>query len=142
MASLPSARLDWFRLRFGGLPGTGTRHGCLRNGARAALDEPVVPRLALQYSRFAIVGISATLIYAMAFTAFIELVNLAPLIANFAAFGIALLIILPGPFSLDLSELNRRFGWRQQRTALMRFAAVAQPGSRSTPSPWFLSLTS
>jgi putative flippase GtrA len=87
-----------------------------------------VPRLTLQYSRFAIVGIAATLIHAMAFTTFIELVNLAPLIANFAAFGIAFLISFLGHFRWTFRSQTAYWGWRQQRTALMRFAAVALTG--------------
>ena len=85
-------------------------------------------RLALQYSRFAIVGISATLTHAMAFTAFIELANLAPLIANFAAFGIAFLISFLGHFRWTFRSQTADRGWRQQRTALARFAAVALTG--------------
>jgi putative flippase GtrA len=74
------------------------------------------------------VGILATLVHAIAFAALIELAKLAPLIANFAAFGIAFLVSFLGHFHWTFRSQRATADWWRQRTALARFAMVALTG--------------
>jgi putative flippase GtrA len=52
----------------------------------------------VQYVRFGAVGLLATMTHVLAFTMWIELAGLAPWIANFLAFGAAVLISFIGHF--------------------------------------------
>jgi putative flippase GtrA len=85
-------------------------------------------RLALQYARFGGVGMAATATHAVMFMVFIELVGLAPLVANFAAFGIAVLVSFLGHFHWTFRNETAGHDWQQQRTAFVKFALVALAG--------------
>ena len=84
--------------------------------------------LALQYARFGAVGVAATATHAVMFTAFLELVGLAPLVANFAAFGIAVLVSFLGHFHWTFWTETADQDWQQQRAAFVRFTVVALSG--------------
>lgn len=62
------------------------------------------------------------------FTGFIEFVGLVPLVANFAAFGIAVLVSFLGHFHWTFRSQTADHGWQQQRAAFVRFAQVALAG--------------
>lgn len=83
--------------------------------------------LILQYVRFGAVGLVSTSTHVLMFTAFIELACLAPLLANLAAFGIALLVSFVGhfhwTFRTEIENSERKAG-----LALARFTAVAITG--------------
>jgi putative flippase GtrA len=84
--------------------------------------------LALQYARFGAVGLAATATHAVMFAGFIEFVGLAPLVANFAAFGIAVLVSFLGHFHWTFRSQTAAHGRQQQRAAFVRFAQVALAG--------------
>jgi putative flippase GtrA len=84
--------------------------------------------LALQYARFGAVGLAATATHAVMFTGLIEFAGLAPLVANFAAFGTAVLVSFFGHFHWTFRSQTGAHGWQQQRAAFMRFAQVALAG--------------
>jgi putative flippase GtrA len=85
-------------------------------------------RLALQYARFGTVGIAAAAIHIMMFTASIELGGLAPLAANFVAFGVAVVVSFFGHFRWTFRGHTAGGGWQRQCAAFSRFVVVALTG--------------
>ncbi len=88
-------------------------------------------RLALQYARFGIVGLTATAVYTIAFVFWIEAAGLAPLVANVAAFCVAVMVSFFGHFYWTFRP-DRQSGVNspsaQAGTALPKFVVVALSG--------------
>jgi putative flippase GtrA len=84
-------------------------------------------QLTLQYARFGAVGLAATATHAVMFMSLIELMGLRPLGANFAAFGIAVLVSFLGHAHWTFPRQTGDRTW-QQRATFMRFALVALTG--------------
>jgi putative flippase GtrA len=82
----------------------------------------------LQYARFGAVGLSATAIHVLMFTALIEVVGLEAIPANFAAFGIAVLVSFVGHLHWTFRGETGVHRWQKQGPALARFAVVALMG--------------
>jgi putative flippase GtrA len=85
-------------------------------------------RLALQYARFVAVGLVATVTHAFAFTGFIELAGLAPLVANFVAFAVALPISFLGHFHWTFRSQTADQRWQQQGASFVSFTLIALTG--------------
>ena len=84
--------------------------------------------LGMQYARFGTIGAAAAAIHVLMFSASIELAGLAPLAANFVAFGIAVLVSFFGHFRWTFRGQTAGGGRRRQRIALVRFIMVALTG--------------
>jgi putative flippase GtrA len=91
----------------------------LHNGAKAA------PLLWLQFVKFGSVGILATATHVLVFTLLVELAGVAPMLANFLAFCVALLVSFFGHFHWTFDAKSWAVSTRQQRTAFLRFLCVA-----------------
>jgi putative flippase GtrA len=89
---------------------------------------PALSGLVLQYARFGAVGVIATVTHVLMFTTGIELAGLAPLAANFAAFGIAVLVSFLGHLHWTFGGQIASHQRQQQRAALARFIVVALTG--------------
>lgn len=89
---------------------------------------PPLSHLVLQYARFGAVGLGATAIHVSTFTTLIEWAGLAPLLANLAAFSIALLVSFVGHFHWTFRGRTADPRWQRQRVAFSRFALVALAG--------------
>jgi putative flippase GtrA len=85
-------------------------------------------RLGLQYARFGTIGLAAAAIHVLMFAAAIELAGLAALVANFVAFGIAVVVSFFGHSRWTFRGQTGGGGWHRQRTALVRFIIVAMTG--------------
>ena len=85
-------------------------------------------RLALQYARFGTVGIAAAAVHVLMFTASIELAGLAPLVANFVAFAVAVVVSFFGHFRWTFRGHTAGDGWERQCAAFSRFVIVALTG--------------
>lgn len=83
--------------------------------------------LFLQYTRFGTVGLAATVTHVVMFTASIELAGLRPLIANLAAFAVAVLVGFVGHFHWTFRDHPGRRE-RRQSLLLIRFVVVALTG--------------
>ena len=93
-----------------------------------AVDGGTAPLLRhlLQYLRFGAVGLAATAVHALAFVALIELAASPPLLANLAAFALAVLVSFGGHRHWTFrSAAGRR---PARRAALARFVLVALLG--------------
>jgi putative flippase GtrA len=85
-------------------------------------------QLGRQYARFGTIGLAAAATHVLVFTASIEFAGLAPLAANFVAFGIAVLVSFVGHFRWTFHSPTAGGGRVRQRTALLRFIIVALTG--------------
>lgn len=95
--------------------------------ARGAGEVRSLVRLALQYLRFGVVGLTATAVHVGAFAALIELAGLAPLAANLAAFAVAVAVSFVGHFHWTFRAQTARRDVAVRR-AFVRFALVACVG--------------
>ena len=84
--------------------------------------------LALQGARFGAIGLAATVTHVLMFTSLIVFAALAPLVANFIAFGTAVLVSFIGHFHWTFRNQRPHQRPQQQRTAFARFALVALAG--------------
>jgi putative flippase GtrA len=88
-------------------------------------------RLAVQYAKFGTVGLVATATHVLAFTLLIEAAGLAPLVANVAAFGVAVLASFLGHFHWTFRpESDGAVAPRRHTagTAFAKFGVVALTG--------------
>ena len=80
---------------------------------------------AVQYAQFGAVGLTAAATHVLIFTLCIELADIAPLVANCIAFGVAVLVSYFGHSRWAFREQTAGNDRRRQRTALQRFVVVA-----------------
>ena len=87
-------------------------------------------RAVLQYSRFATVGVAATLIHVTTFAILIELAGVLPLVANVVGFGVAVFVSFIGHFLWTFApQIGETVVYRSRtRTTLIRFVFVALLG--------------
>ena len=104
------------------------RRRCRRRWSMPAVDGGTAPLLRhlLQYLRFGAVGLAATAVHALAFVALIELAASPPLLANLAAFALAVLGLVRRPRHWTFRSAAG--GRPARRAALARFILVALLG--------------
>ncbi|NJO55241.1 MAG: GtrA family protein [Rhodospirillales bacterium] len=90
-------------------------------------SEFLLRHLALQYTRFGAVGLTATGTHVFVFTSSIEVAGLAPLVANLAAFGVAVLVSFLGHFHWTFRG-EKAIRQPPPGVALVRFVMVAFTG--------------
>jgi putative flippase GtrA len=100
----------------------------VRSDDRAVDAVPPLLHLALQYARFGTVGLTAAAIHVLVFVAAMELARLVPLVANFVAFGVAVLVSFFGHLQWTFRGQTAGGGRTQGRVALPRFILVALTG--------------
>ena len=100
---------------------------CSRDGGAPDTVHPL-SGVVFQYARFGIVGLGATAAHVTTFAALIEWARLPPLLANFVAFGVAVLVSFVGHFHWTFQRETAGQHWQQQRAAFARFALVAITG--------------
>jgi putative flippase GtrA len=105
-----------------------TLPGAMRSGGAvlSRVRQPIARlwRLGLQYGRFGAVGAAATATHVTLFAGLIELVGLAPLVANLGAFGVAVLVSFVGHRHWTFRPAAERAASR----SLCRFVVVALIG--------------
>lgn len=84
-------------------------------------------KLVVQGLRFGLVGGMSTLVHISVFVFCIELLHIRPFIANFPAFGIAVMVGFIGHFSWTFRHHNRDER-REWMPALIKFAVVSLIG--------------
>ena len=85
---------------------------------------PELRAAGLQYGRFVVVGLGATLVHVAVYVATIRLLGAAPLAANALGFATAVTVSFLGHRRWTFHDASRRRG----RDALLRFWAVALSG--------------
>lgn len=91
---------------------------------------PGLPGLLHQYAKFGLVGLTATAVHISVFTLLIELLNIRPIIANVAAFSIAVFVSYWGNFYWTFkAPIDMEMGYRRYPSnSLAKFVVVAVTG--------------
>lgn len=82
-------------------------------------------RLGMQYARFGTIGLTAATVHVLLFAGAIEIADLAPLVANVFAFGVAVLVSFFGHFQWTFRGETAGGGRQRRRIAFARFIIVA-----------------